>query len=64
MKHNVNTVGGLQALLMTAVNDLDGLQSRDLHTIRAVISAVNSGSALLRVESSQNRNKPAKRAAK
>lgn len=52
-KNNVKTVAGLQALLSTAVSDLAALESRDLHTIRAVISAVNSGNSLLRTEAAQ-----------
>lgn len=52
-KHNVKTVAGLQSLLSTVVADLMALESRDLHTIRATISAVKSGNSLLRTEAAQ-----------
>ena len=55
---SVNTVASLQALLSTAVADLRALGKRDIHTIRATVSVVNSGNALLRTELSQNPARP------
>lgn len=60
MHINVKTVSGLQAMLAHAMSTLQTLEKRDLHWVRATVSAVNSGNSLLRTDAAAQSTKAAK----